>query len=152
MNNIYRVYADGSAIGNPGPGGWAAIILHGRRRWQLSGGSTSTCISEMELLAALHSLKTLPLGSRVALHSDSQLLIRGMNFQVRQWADQQWKNRKGRSLLYREHWEELIALNQCMHIRWHWIRGHSSHPLQTEVDHLAYSAARSVWLDLKLAA
>ncbi len=152
MTNLYRIYADGSAIGNPGPGGWGAIVLFGGKRWELSGRCPSTCISEMELLAALCPLRTLPLSAHVELYSDSEFLIHGMQFHVHQWVKQQWRNRKGRSLQSRAHWEELISLDQSLNIRWRWIKGHNNHPLQSQADRLAHMAARTAWLELKAAA
>ena len=85
MNRIYRVFTDGSAIGNPGPGGWGAVLMNGSRRWEMSGGCDRTTVSEMELVAAIEALRSLPLGVRIELHSDSQYLIYGMGGFVLKW-------------------------------------------------------------------
>jgi ribonuclease HI len=103
----------------------------------------STTISEMELLAAVEALRTIPTGSRVQIHSDSELLIRGMLFHIERWQGQSWRNSRGALLQHRELWKELLAMNERMNINWQWIRGHSRHPFQTRADAFAYQAART---------
>lgn len=85
MTNIVRIFTDGSAIGNPGPGGWAAVVIEGRKRQEMSGRLPWATISEMELLAAVEVLRSIPPGTRVELHSDSELLIHGMRGFVFRW-------------------------------------------------------------------
>jgi ribonuclease HI len=143
MDNIIHVFTDGSVIGNPGPGGWAAVLMSGDKRWEISGAMASTTISEMELLAAVEALRTIPTGSRVQIHSDSELLIRGMLFHIERWQGQSWRNSRGALLQHRELWKELLAMNERMNINWEWIRGHSRHPFQTRADAFAYQAART---------
>ena len=118
----------------------------------MSGASPWTTISEMELLAAVEALRSIPAGSLVELRSDSELLIHGMRFRVFRWQRQRWRNSRGLDLQYQELWSELIHLNERLNIRWRWIRGHSGHPVQTRVDALAYRAARSVWEKENIAA
>ena len=118
MNQTYRIFTDGSAIGNPGPGGWGAVLMQGKRRWELSGAFPWTTISEMELVAAIQALRSLPDRARVELHSDSEYLIYGMRVFVFHWQRQGWRNRRGNQLQHRELWSELIALNARLHIRW----------------------------------
>jgi ribonuclease HI len=152
MNKTFYIFTDGSAIRNPGPGGWGAVLIHGNRSWEISGASPWTTISEMELLAAVEALRSIPAGSLVELRSDSELLIHGMRFRVFRWQRQGWCNSRGLELQHQELWRELLRLNQRMNIRWRWIRGHSGHPVQTRVDALAYRAARTQWSDLRKAA
>ena len=78
MTNIVRIFTDGSAIGNPGPGGWGAVVIEGKKRREMSGAYPWTNISEMELLAAVEVLRSIPTGSRIELYSDSERLIHGM--------------------------------------------------------------------------
>ena len=85
MNRTYRVFTDGSAIGNPGPGGWGAVVIGETRRCELSGGCSRTTVSEMELVAAIQALRSLPTGVRIELHSDSQYLVYGMSYFVFKW-------------------------------------------------------------------
>ena len=152
MDNTFHVFTDGSVIGNPGPGGWAAVLMSGDKRWEISGTSAWTTISEMELLAAVEALRSIPAGSHVQLCSDSELLIHGMRFRVFRWQRQGWRNSRGMELQHQQLWRELLRLNERMNIRWRWIRGHSGHPVQTRVDALAYQAARSLSVQQKVAA
>lgn len=91
MDKLIRIFTDGSAIGNPGPGGWGAVMVQDRKRWEMSGGVHWTTISEMELVAAIVPLRSLSCGTRVELRSDSEVLIRGMRFYVQRWESQGWK-------------------------------------------------------------
>ena len=131
MNQTYRIFTDGSAIGNPGPGGWGAVVMQGKARWEMSGAFPWTTISEMELVAAVEALRPLPDRARVELHSDSEYLIYGMRVFVFHWQRQGWRNRRGNQLQHRELWSELIGLNARLHIRWTWIKGHNGNREQT---------------------
>ena len=82
MNKRFVIFTDGSAIGNPGPAGWAAIVLHGTKRQEIAGSVPWSTVSEMELRAAVEALRLTPTGARIELHSDSELLIDGMRFLV----------------------------------------------------------------------
>ena len=152
MDRAFHVFTDGSAIGNPGPGGWAAVLIRGSKRWEISGSSAWTNISEMELLAAVEALRSIPTGAFVQLCSDSELLIHGMRFYVGRWQNQGWRNSRGMELKHQELWKELLAMNERMNIRWQWIRGHSGHPVQVRADVLAYRAARTQLCNQRMAA
>ncbi len=152
MEQTYRIFTDGSAISNPGPGGWGAVVMQGKERREMSGAFRWTTISEMELVAALQALRSLHLRARVELHSDSEYLIYGMRAFVFHWQRQGWRNRRGNQLQHRELWSELIALNARQHIRWTWLKGHNGHREQTRADALAYQAARTLWVQQKSAA
>jgi ribonuclease HI len=141
MDNTFHVFTDGSVIGNPGPGGWAAVLTSSDKRWEISGASAWTTISEMELLAAVKALRSIPASTRVQLHSDSELLIRGMLFHIERWQSQGRRNSRGTPLQHQGLWRKLLAMNERMNIHWQWIRGHSRHPFQTRADALAYQAA-----------
>ena len=130
MDRTYRIFTDGSAIGNPGPGGWGVVVIQGRERWEMSGARPWTTISEMELLAPLQALRSLTGRGRIELYSDSEYVIYGMRAFVIHWQRRGWRNRQGRELQHRELWEELIALNAALRIRWIWIKGHNGHPDQ----------------------
>ena len=152
MDQIYRIFTDGSAIGNPGPGGWGVVLIQGKARWEMSGARPWTTISEMELEAAVQALQSMPDRIRIELHSDSEYLIYGMRAFVFQWQRHGWRNRRGRELRHRELWAELIKLNTRLSIRWKWIKGHNGHPEQNRADTLAYQAARALWMREKAAA
>jgi ribonuclease HI len=148
----YRIFTDGSAIGNPGPGGWGVVVIHGPKRWELFGASPWTTISEMELVAAVQALRPIPDRSQVELYADSEFLIYGMRSFVMRWQRQGWRNRRGSPLQHRQLWAELLALNARLCIRWTWLRGHNGHRHQTRADALAYQAARTLWIRQKAAA
>ena len=152
MNRSYRVFTDGSAIGNPGPGGWGAVMMTGSRRWEISGGSARTTVAEMEIVAAIEALRSLPPGVRVELHSDSQYLIYGISVFVSKWKRDGWRNRRGSEIQHRQLWTELTRLNAKHAVRWIWLKGHNGHRDQARADALAYQAARAVWLREKAAA
>ena len=152
MDRTYRIFTDGSAIGNPGPGGWGVVLMLGNKRWEMSGAYPWTTISEMELVAAVRALRSLPDRARIELHSDSEYLIYGMRAFVVHWQRHGWRNRRGSELRHRELWEELIGLNARLRIRWTWIKGHNGHPDQNRADTLAYQAARSLCTREKAAA
>jgi ribonuclease HI len=152
VNQTYRIFTDGSAIGNPGPGGWGVVVIRGKKRWELSGAHSWTTISEMELVAAVEALRSLEGRARIELYSDSEYLIYGMRIFVSHWQRQGWRNRRGTQLQHRELWMELIELNTSLPIRWMWIKGHSGHRDQSRADELAYEAARSLCVLRKVAA
>ena len=98
MESTFHIFTDGSVIGNPGPGGWAAVLMSGDKSWEMSGSSPWTTISEMELLAAVEALRSIPAGSSVQLCSDSELLISGMLFHIRHWQSQRMAQQPRRSV------------------------------------------------------
>jgi ribonuclease HI len=152
LERIIRIFTDGSAIGNPGPGGWGAVVIEGKKRREMSGAFPWTNISEMELLAAVESLRSIPTGSRIELYSDSKLLIHGMRGFVFHWQSQGWRNRRGAALQHRDLWLQLIQFNLERHIHWEWLRGHNGHPWQSRADALAYRAARDLDVAQRVAA
>jgi len=152
MSEMVRIFTDGSAIGNPGPGGWGAVLIQGKKRWEMSGAEPWTTIEEMELLAAVEALRSLSAGSLVELRSDSEYLIKGMRTFVFRWQRQGWRNRRGTELQHHELWMELVELNARLRIRWRWVKGHNGHPVQSRADALAYRAARTLWLTQRIAA
>jgi len=152
MDRVFQVFTDGSAIGNPGPGGWGAVLMNGTRQWEMSGGYARTTVSEMELVAAVQALRSLPLGARIELHSDSQYLIYGMSGFVSRWKLDGWRNRRGSQVQHRQLWIELTTLNAEREVRWAWLKGHNGHREQTRADALAYQAARAFRLRERIAA
>lgn len=152
MERITRVFTDGSAIGNPGPGGWGAVVIEGKKRREMCGACPWTDISEMELLAAVEAIRSIPMGSLIELYSDSELLIHGMRGFVIRWQSQGWRNRRGVALQHRDLWLQLIQFNLERIIRWKWLRGHNGHPWQCRADALAYGAARNFTVAQRMAA
>jgi ribonuclease HI len=152
MNKKFFIFTDGSAIGNPGPAGWAAIVIHRTKRQEISGSVSWSTVSEMELRAAVEALRLTPVGARIELRSDSELLIHGMRFRVFRWIRYGWRNSRGFDLQHQELWRELLLLNADRTIRWLWVKGHSGHPIQSRADAIAYQAARAVAAQERIAA
>ena len=128
MDQTDRIFTDGSVIGNPGPGGWGVVVIHGKDRWEMSGSHPWTTISEMELVAAVQALQSVVGRARIELYSDSEYVIYGMRAFVFHWQRHGWRNRRGNQLQHRELWSELVTLNTWLSIRWKWIKGHNGHP------------------------
>ena len=152
MDSTIHIFTDGSAIGCPGPGGWAAVVISGTKSWEMSGFCPWATISEMELLAAVEALRSVPPGALVELSSDSELLIHGMRAHITRWRKQGWRNNRGTPLHHQHLWKELLEMNERMNIQWRWVRGHNGHPVQSRAHALAYRAARTQWCDLRMVA
>ncbi len=152
MNRRIVIYTDGSAIGNPGPGGWAALLTDGQRQWEIAGGTSFTTISEMELTAAVEALRNTPQAVEITLYSDSEYLIQGMRFLVQRWRSWGWRNRRGRPLKHRLLWEQLLQAAETRSIQWKWMPGHGDNVQQCRVDRLAFEQAREHLKRAKIAA
>ena len=126
---LIDVYTDWACLGNPGPGGWGAILVDGGTR-RLAGGDPDTTNNRMELLAAIKGLEAVPAGSRVTVHSDSQYLVNTMTLN--------WKRRANQDL-----WKQLDSLSDERYVTWFWVRGHDGDRWNTEADRLVVSAAKS---------
>lgn len=139
------IHTDGSCAGNPGPGGWAAIIhapAHGEGEpIVVTGGVAHSTNNRMELTAAIEALKAFPNGA-ATVFSDSQYLVRGMTEWIRPWKSHGWKNAAGAKVRNRDLWKELDALVAGRDIAWVWIKGHDGQAQNEEADRLAGEAAR----------
>jgi ribonuclease HI len=136
---LVRIYTDGACLGNPGPGGWAALLRYGEHEKVLSGYQAETTNNRMELTAAVEALKSLTRSCRVELYTDSEYLRRGITEWLPGWRARGWK-RKGGSLANTELWQLLDAAVQPHEVTWHWVRGHAGHPENERVDRLARAA------------
>ena len=133
------IYSDGSCLGNPGRGGWAALIRSGGRERVLSGSEAVSTNNRMELMAALRALQALEQPSQVAFYTDSQYLRRGIIEWLPGWQARGWK-RKGGKLANVELWQALAAAIQRHEIHWHWVKGHATDRDNQRVDRLAKQA------------
>ncbi|MER9225092.1 ribonuclease HI [Mesorhizobium sp. M0664] len=142
------IHTDGACIGNPGPGGWAAILqsMDGPdelQRKAASGSNGDTTNNQMELTAAVEAVKLIKSDNPVFLRSDSQYVIKGITEWLVGWKAKGWKTAQRKPVLNRELWEKLEAVVAGRDITWDWVRGHNGDPLNEEVDRLANEAARS---------
>lgn len=136
------VYTDGASLGNPGPGGWAALIRTGGRVRELSGGFRLTTNNRMELYAAIMALESLPAGADVRLYSDSNYLVDGITKGWAQaWRAKGWRQTKTRPTPNADLWQRLLAAIEQRNVHWVWVRGHAGHPENERVNALAQRAA-----------
>lgn len=139
MQSPITIYTDGSCLGNPGPGGWAALLRSPEGEQVLSGGEPDTTNNRMELTAALRALQALPAGSQVEFYTDSQYLRKGITEWLPGWQARGWK-RKGGALANVELWQALAAAIKGHQIHWNWVKGHSTNRDNQRVDLLARQA------------
>ena len=133
------IYTDGACRGNPGPGGWGAILKYGRHEKSLSGGEKATTNNRMELQAALEALRTLNEACQVTLFTDSEYLKRGVTEWMPNWKRRNWR-RKGGQLANVDLWMKLDEEIVRHEINWRWVKGHAGHPFNERADKLARDA------------
>jgi len=136
------IHTDGACIGNPGPGGWAALIHTGEDERVLTGFAPDTTNNRMELQAALEGLRALDERSEVDLHTDSQYLRNGMNDWLPRWKRNGWRTANKKPVKNDDLWRALDEIGQFHTVRWHWVRGHAGHPENERCDVLANDAIR----------
>ncbi|HOA85768.1 MAG: ribonuclease HI [Clostridiales bacterium] len=138
------IYTDGACRGNPGPGGWAAILVYGGKEKELSGGEPRTTNNRMELTAAIAALKALKYPCEVTLTSDSKYLTDAVNRGwLESWKKRGWKKADKSAVLNVDLWEELLGLLEKHKVTFVWIRGHDGHPYNERCDRLATAFADS---------
>ena len=133
------IYTDGSCQGNPGPGGWAAILKYGKHEREISGGENDTTNNRMELRAALEALRALTEPCQVTLFTDSEYLKKGITLWMPNWKRRNWR-RKGGKLANVDLWMKLDEEIQRHEIHWRWVRGHAGNVMNERVDKLAKAA------------
>ena len=136
-----EIATDGACKGNPGPGGWGAVIRAGRHEKELAGGEPLTTNNRMELLAAIEGLKALRRPCRVTLHTDSTYVRDGITKWVHNWRRNGWRTADRKPVKNAELWQELFAATQRHEIEWIWVKGHAGHPDNERADKLASDAA-----------
>lgn len=136
-----RIFTDGACLGNPGPGGWAALLQYGSHEKILTGHAEQTTNNRMELAAAIQALQSLNRPCQVAMYTDSEYLRRGITEWLPAWRARGWK-RKGGALANVELWQALDAAARPHQVSWHWVRGHAGHSENERVDELARIAAQ----------
>ena len=139
---MIKIYTDGSCIGNPGQGGWAAIILDDGKKTEIKGYKKNTTNNQMELLAPIEALKKIPRGSKVKIFTDSKYLKSGITEWIYNWKKNGWKTANKKEVSNKELWTELDQPNSEFEISWNWVKAHSTDKLNNEVDLLAKSAAK----------
>lgn len=136
-----EIHTDGACLGNPGPGGWGALLRYRGRERELAGGEAATTNNRMELMAAIMALETLSEPCVVILHTDSQYVRQGITEWMPNWVRRHWKTAGGDPVKNRDLWERLHAAAGRHRIDWRWVKGHSGDPDNERVDQLARAAA-----------
>lgn len=131
------IFTDGACSGNPGPGGWGAILVSGAHRKEINGGEAMTTNNRMELLAAISALEALKKPSDVELHTDSNYLKDGITKWIFGWRRNGWKTADKKPVKNQELWQRLDAAQKRHTIAWNWVKGHAGHPENERADELA---------------
>jgi ribonuclease HI len=134
------LFTDGACSGNPGPGGWGAILRWRGHEKELSGGERATTNNRMELLAAIRGLESIKRPARVRIHTDSQYVKNGITQWIKSWKARGWKTADKKPVANVDLWKELEAAVAPHAVTWHWVRGHSGHPENERADALARGA------------
>ncbi len=144
MQDEIEIYSDGACKGNPGPGGWGALLRWRGHEKELFGGELQTTNNRMELTAVIRALQSLRRASRVVVHTDSQYVQKGISEWLRSWKARGWKTADRKPVKNEDLWRELDALVAQHEIDWRWVRGHSGHPENERADLLANKGVDSV--------
>ncbi|WP_119717783.1 ribonuclease HI [Cognatilysobacter tabacisoli] len=139
-----QIHTDGACLGNPGPGGWGALLRYKGRERELAGGEPDTTNNRMELMAAIMALETLTEACDVVLITDSQYVRQGITEWMANWVRRGWKTAAGDPVKNRDLWERLHAATGRHRIDWRWVKGHSGDPDNERVDVLARTAAEKL--------
>jgi ribonuclease HI len=138
------IYTDGACSGNPGPGGWGAILISGRHERELWGGEPGTTNNRMELMAAIQALEALNRPCRVELHTDSQYLRTGITEWIGAWKARGWKTAAKAPVKNDDLWKRLDAARARHEVDWRWVKGHAGHELNERADELARRGVKEV--------
>ncbi|WP_347303123.1 ribonuclease HI [Croceibacterium sp. TMG7-5b_MA50] len=136
-----EIFTDGACKGNPGPGGWGAILRMGEHEKELSGGEAQTTNNRMELTAAIQALTALTQPCAVTLSTDSKYVIDGITKWIHGWRRNNWINSQKKPVLNADLWRELATATATHKIDWQWVKGHAGHPENERADRLASAAA-----------
>lgn len=139
-----EIFTDGACKGNPGPGGWGAVIRFGAHEKELSGGEKLTTNNRMELMAAIEALNALSRPCTVVLTTDSNYVRDGITKWVVGWQRNGWRTADKKPVKNVELWQALVAAAQRHRIQWHWVKGHAGHPENERADKLACAAAEAM--------
>ena len=136
-----EIFTDGACKGNPGPGGWGAIVRAGTHEKELSGGEPLTTNNRMELLAAIRALEALKRPCHVVLSTDSIYVRDGITKWIHGWRRNGWKTADRKPVKNAELWQELLDAAAAHQVEWRWVKGHAGHPEHERADRLACDAA-----------
>lgn len=142
--SLAEIFTDGACKGNPGPGGWGAVIRYGEHEKEISGGEKDTTNNRMELMAAIRALQALRKPSRVRITTDSLYVKDGITSWIHGWLRNNWRTAARKPVKNAELWQELLTATELHDIEWAWVKGHTGHPDNERADRLASTAAREI--------
>ena len=142
MNNKIKIYTDGACSGNPGNGGWGAVVIYSDRDEEkhLSGADKLTTNNKMELIATIQSLKLIKKPNEIEIYTDSQYVKNGISLWIINWKNNGWKTEKKKPVANKELWIELDEIVQFHNVTWFWVKGHSGNHYNEIADQLAVKA------------
>lgn len=142
MTPKVTIYTDGACKGNPGPGGWGAILFYGDKKKEICGGEPATTNNRMELMGAISALELLNRPCKVELHTDSQYVMKGIQEWIKGWKARGWKTADKSPVKNDDLWKRLDAARERHDVDWRWVKGHAGHPLNERADALANEGLR----------
>ncbi len=137
MTTKVVIYTDGACRGNPGPGGWGAILIYGGHEKEMSGGEPDTTNNRMELMAAIQALEALTRPCAIELHTDSQYVRTGISEWLALWKARNWRTQSKGKVKNEDLWRRLDTARERHTVDWRWVKGHNGHPLNERADALA---------------
>ncbi len=138
------IYTDGACSGNPGAGGWGAILMHGKHQKKINGGEENTTNNRMELKAAIEALKALKDTCEVDLYTDSKYVKDGITVWINSWLTNGWRNANKKEVKNADLWQELVAETAKHMVNWHWVKGHDGNEFNEIADELAREGITSL--------
>lgn len=138
--NVVEIYTDGACRGNPGPGGWAALLSYEGREKEIAGAEAATTNNRMELTAVIRALEALKRPAAVRLYTDSEYVRRGITEWLSRWKARGWRTADRQPVKNQDLWEQLDRLAAAHRVEWHWVPGHAGVPGNERVDRLANQA------------
>jgi ribonuclease HI len=142
MQKEITIYCDGSSIGNPGPGGWGAVVADRARAKEIGGYEAHTTNNKMELIAAIEAIRLIKTKANITIHTDSQYVIQGVTKWVFGWEKNGWQTKEKKDVLNRELWQDLVKVSSKHEVEWKHVKGHSGIALNERVDQIANGFAR----------
>ena len=141
---IVEIFTDGACSGNPGPGGWGAILRYGETEKEMNGGEPQTTNNRMELMAAIMAIEAVKRPCEIHLHTDSEYLRQGITTWIHSWKARNWKTADKKPVKNVDLWQRLEAAIESHDVHWHWVKGHSGHKENERADELARLAIRQI--------
>ena len=141
---IVEIFTDGACSGNPGPGGWGAVLRYGDHEREMKGGEICTTNNRMELKAAIEALKALRQPASVKIYTDSVYLRDGITKWIENWRVNGWKTANKKAVKNVDLWQELVVVGERHQVEWFWVKGHAGHPQNERADALARQGIGSV--------